>query len=149
MLYDGRNPLHVEQARQRVEKFKRNGSMFELTEKRPGRTRSQNSYLHLILGWFALETGNTLEWVKREYYKRLVNPSVYIRWKDDRFLGRVEYIRSSRELDTAEMSRTIDRFRQWSEEAAGIRLPSPDDRAILDYIEMEINRNKEYLNGDK
>ena len=37
----------------------------ELTEK-TARTRAQNSYLHLILGAFAMETGNTLDYVKTE-----------------------------------------------------------------------------------
>lgn len=145
MRYNGSNPLHAMQARQRLEKLIREGKIFDLTEKKPKRTLSQNSYLHLILAYFACQTGNTLEWVKREYYKKLVNPATFIRERDDPYLGRVKYLRSSADLETDEMTLTIDRFRNWSASEAGVYLPAPDDLRLMELAEIEIERNKEYI----
>lgn len=145
MKYDGKNPLHAQQARTRLEKLIRDGKIFELTEKKPQRSRSQNNYLHLALSYFAAQTGDTLEWVKQKYYKELVNPQTFVRERDDKFLGRVKYLRSSAELDSDEFSLTVDRFRNWSAAQAGIYIPSPEDQALLEMAEMEVERNKQYL----
>ena len=145
MRYDGQNPLHAAQARARLEKMIRDGKIFDLTEKKPPRTLCQNAYLHVILAYFACQTGETAEYVKREYYKKLVNPSLFIRERDDRFLGRIKYLRSSAELTTEEMTLSIDRFRTWSSAQAGIYLPSPDEGRMISLMELEIERNREYL----
>ena len=145
MRYDGSNGLHAAQARARLEKLIRDKKIFDLTEKKPQRSRQANNYLHVILSYFACETGNTLEWVKREYYKILVNPETFVREREDPWLGRVKYLRSSADLDKGEMTLTIDRFRAWSSVEAGIYLPSPDEHRLLELAEMEVERNKEYL----
>ena len=131
MWYDGGNELQAIQARMRLEKLIKDGKVFELTEKKPKRSLPQNAYLHVLLGYFAAQTGNTLEWVKKEYYKKLVNPTTFIRTKEDRFMGVVKYLRSSADLDTAEMTTTIDRFRNWSASEVGIYLPAPDEERLL------------------
>lgn len=145
MWYDGNNELQAVQARMRLEKLIKDGKVFELTEKKPKRSLSQNAYLHVLLGYFAAQTGNTLEWVKKEYYKKLVNPTTFIRTKEDRFMGVVKYLRSSADLDTAEMTTTIDRFRNWSAGEAGIYLPAPDEERLLQLAQIEIERNKEFI----
>lgn len=145
MWYDGNNELQAVQARMRLEKLIKDGKVFELTEKKPKRSLSQNAYLHVLLGYFAAQTGNTLKWVKKEYYKKLVNPTTFIRSKEDRFMGVVKYLRSSADLDTAEMTATIDRFRNWSAGEAGIYLPAPDEERLLQLAQIEIERNKEFI----
>ncbi len=145
MWYDGSNELQAVQARMRLEKLIAGGKVFELTEKKPKRSLSQNAYLHVILGYFATQTGNTLEWVKKEYFKKLVNPDMFIRKKDDPFLGQVKYLLSTTELDTAQMTTAIDRFRNWSAGEASIYLPAPDEERLLQLAQMEIERNKEYI----
>lgn len=145
MWYDGNNELQAVQARMRLEKLIKDGKVFELTEKKPKRSLPQNSYLHVLLGYFAAQTGNTLEWVKREYYKKLVNPTTFIRTKEDRFMGVVKYLRSSADLGTAEMTTTIDRFRNWSASEVGIYLPSPDEERLLHLAQIEIEKNKEFI----
>lgn len=145
MWYDGGNELQAIQARMRLEKLIKDGKVFELTEKKPKRSLPQNAYLHVLLSYFAAETGNTLEWVKKEYYKKLVNPEVFIRTKEDRFRGLVKYLRSSADLDSAEMTTTIERFRNWSASEAGIYLPAPDEERLLQLAQIEIERNKEFI----
>lgn len=145
MWYDGNNELEAMQARMRLEKLIKDGKVFELTEKKPKRSLQQNSYLHVLLGYFAAQTGNTLEWVKKEYYKKLVNPTTFIRTKEDRFMGVVKYLRSSADLDTAEMTTSIDRFRNWSASEVGIYLPSPDEERLIQLAQIEIEKNKEFI----
>lgn len=145
MRYDGSNELHAAQARARLEKLIRERKIFDLTEKKPQRSLSQNSYLHVILAYFACQYGETAEYVKREYYKKLVNPDTFIREREDRFLGRIKYLRSSADLTTEEMTLSIDRFRNWSAESAGIYLPSPDEGRLISLMELEIERNKQFI----
>nr|DAY59017.1 MAG TPA: NinB recombination protein [Caudoviricetes sp.] len=81
-LYDTSNPLQKEQFKARSAKLAESGKIVELTEKKPKRSSNQNRYLHTILAYFACETGNTTEWVKQQYYKKLVNPTIFIRETD-------------------------------------------------------------------
>ena len=145
MRYDGANELHAAQARARLERLIRERKVFDLTEKKPQRSLSQNAYLHVILAYFACQYGETAEYVKREYFKKLVNPATFIREREDRFLGRIKYLRSSADLDRDEMTLCIDRFRNWSSAQAGIYLPSSDEGRMISLMEIEIERNKQYL----
>ena len=145
MLYNLSNPLDVQNARVRLEHLISRQCTAELTEKKPKRTLSQNSYLHLLLGYFASQTGNTLEWVKQQYYKKLCNPDLFIGEKEDRFLGRIKYVRSSADLRTDEMNLSIERFRNWSASEAGIYLPEPTNEAEIRALQVEVERYKTYL----
>lgn len=145
MILDLSNPLHVEQFRTRSAQLISKTAIVELTEKKPQRTTSQNKYLHSLLGYLALETGNTLEWVKQKYYKALVNPDTFIRTKEDAYMGKVKYLRSSADLTTEEMTLTIERLRNWASSEAGIYLPSADEHRLLEIIDIEIKRNKAWI----
>lgn len=117
----------------------------ELVEKTQ-RSSSQNRYLHLLLGYLAIETGNTLEYVKEQYYKRTVNPAIFIRRKEDTLLGReTEETRSSADLSKEEMTLSITRLRDWSSQEAGIYLPSADEQGFLQMIELEMSRQQRYI----
>jgi len=65
MIYNPENKLHQKQAIEKLKYFFSKGKRFELKAKNDKRSISQNSYLHLILTWFGLETGYTLEEVKQ------------------------------------------------------------------------------------
>lgn len=145
MQYDLSNPLHKEQFKIRCNYLFSKGCIVELTEKKPKRTTQQNKYLHTLLGFFACETGNTLEYVKQNYYKKLVNPAIFTRRINDKFLGEMEVLRSSTDLDTAEMTTSIDRFRNWSASVAGIYLPAANEHQMLIYAQQEIQRNQEFI----
>lgn len=125
--------------------LEKSNGIVELTEKKPRRSTQQNAYLHVILGYFAMETGNTLEWVKQQYFKKLVNADIFIREQEDKWLGRMKVLRSSADLDSAEMTTAIDRFRNWSSSEAGIYLPSANEEDMLSLMEIEISRYKQYL----
>lgn len=121
------------------------GAVVELSEKTL-RSRNQNSYLHLLIGVVAMETGTTLAYCKETYFKRLVNADLFVTTRQDRLAGEVEVIRSSAELTKEEMSTAIDRFKRWGAEN-GIYLPNPGDESLLREIAVEMGRNKAYLGG--
>lgn len=145
MIYDTSNPLDKANFLLRAKKLAESGKMIEMSEKKPRRSLPQNKYLHVILAYFGTQTGNTLEWVKQQYYKKLVNPDLFIREEEDKYLGRIKVLRSSADLDTAEMSLSIERFRNWAAQEAGIYIPSADEAILIQQMEIEIERNKEFL----
>ena len=119
------------------------GTIVELTDKRR-RSLQQNRFLHICIGVVAMETGNSLEVIKQEIYKKRVNPDLFVEEKDDPTFGRITTLRSSRDLNKEEMSLSIDRFRKFAEEN-GIYIPSPDEEALLAQLEYEIDRARKYM----
>ena len=145
MIYNTSNPLDKANFLPRANKLAESGKIVELTEKKPRRSLPQNKYLHVILAYFGTQTGNTLEWVKQQYYKKLVNPDLFIREKEDKYLGKIKVLRSSADLDTSEFSLSIERFRNWAAQEAGIYIPSADEAILIQQMEIEIERSKEFL----
>jgi hypothetical protein len=58
---------------------------------------------------------------------------------------RVEFLRSTAELTTAEMTTAIERFRNWSSAVAGIYLPSANEQEFLIHCKQIIEENKEFI----
>lgn len=145
MIYDLCNPYDREKFKRRVNALYQRQNVVELSEHKPRRSTPQNSYLHLLLGMFAMETGNTLEFVKQEYFKRLVNPDLFVERRYDKYLGEIEVLRSSRDLNTEEMTTAIERFRNWSASEADIYLPAPNEQEFLDSIEREMQCRRIWL----
>ena len=145
MIYNLSSPLDKANFMLRAKKLAESGVIVELTEKKPRRSLPQNKYLHVILAYFGTQTGNTLEWVKQQYYKKLVNPDLFIREKEDKYLGRIKVLRSSADLDTSEFSLSVERFRNWAAQEAGVYIPSADEAILIQQMEIEIERNKDFL----
>lgn len=144
MLYDLSNPLQCESFKAKAEALAKKGGIVELTEKKPQRSLQANKYLHVIIAYFALQVGETAEYVKKHYYKILCNKDIYIREVDDKYLGKIKILRSSADLDSEEFSLTITRFRNWSA-GEGIYLPSSEEHMFIQQMEIELSRNKQYL----
>lgn len=144
MLYDLTNPLDRDRFKRRCNALFTKQGIVELTEKTQ-RSSQQNKYLHLLLGYLAMETGNELDYVKEIFYKRAANKELFVREKDDQILGKVEYLRSSADLSKEEMTLSIDRFRNWSSQTAGIYLPTANDQEFLASIEYEMSRYKQWI----
>lgn len=144
MLYDLSNPLQNESFGVKAEALRKKGCIVELTEKKPQRTANQNRYLHSILSYFGLEVGETAEYVKRYYFKLLCNKDTFVVEKEDKFHGKIQVLRSSADLDTAEMTVCIERFRNWAS-GEGVYIPSPEEHLLVQQMEIEISRNRMYL----
>lgn len=146
MIYDLNTDIDCMRFERRVVALREKRVLVELSEKKPRRTHPQNAYLHLLIGEFAMQTGNTLDWVKQEYFKRHCNAELFVRVKTDELTHRdVEVLRSSRDLDTVEMTTAIDRFKQWAAVECGIDLPDAEDKEWLGYIEREMQYQRQWL----
>ena len=141
-LYDLSNSFQLKQAEFYFDKLKKSACIIELKKKQK-RTYKQNKYLHLILSWFAIETGYTLEYVKREFFKKLCNRDIFEIIRDGK-LGEVKDWRSSADLDSKESTIAIERFRNWSSEE-GIYLPAPNEDEFLMNIEIEISKKHTWI----
>lgn len=144
MTYDLSKPLDREKFKMRVNHLFAQGKQVELLEK-TFRSLRQNAYLHCLLGILAIDQGLTIDYVKEFYYKRLVNPDIFLITKEDKILGKVEILRSSKELTKEEMRNSIDKLRNWASSELGCYLPSADEESLLQQAELEIQRYRSYL----
>ena len=144
MMYDLRNPLDRDRFKRRCNALYKKQGIVDLSEKGQ-RSSQQNRYLHLLLGYLAIETSNTLEYVKEVFCKRSANKELYLREKEDAILGKVEYLRSSAELTKEEMTLSIDKLRDWASQTAEIYLPSSNEHEFLASIEYEMSRMKQWI----
>lgn len=144
MIYDTSNPLDKANFLLRAKKLAESGKVVELTEKKPKRTLSQNSFLWLCLSYWGSQTGYTKEEVETIY--KNVNRELYYTHKVIAGVE-IEYIRHTYELDTAEMTASIERFRNWAamNDACPVYIPSPEDYQLVQIMEIEIERNKKYI----
>lgn len=143
MLYNLKEELSRQRFASRVRKLWKDGAIVELTDKRR-RTGSQNRYLHVILGILAMETGNSLEAVKTEIFKKRVNPDLFVATKDDPVLGQITVLRSSRDLTTEQMTLAIDRYMMFCSEL-GIYIPSPEDEDLIEQADYELSKIDRWL----
>lgn len=144
MLYNPDKEIDVQRAIVKFKHLIETKKVFELKEKFKRRSISQNSYLHLLFGWFALETGYTTEEVKQEIFKKIVNPNMFYEGEFGDLI-KIERWRSTSSLNTQEMTLCIDRFRDYSSKEAGIYLPEPKELSLLQEIEIQVKNNKQYL----
>ncbi|MGV8136517.1 MAG: hypothetical protein AB2L20_15010 [Mangrovibacterium sp.] len=133
-------------AKERLIWLVKNKKRFEITELRRNRTDRQNKYLHLILSYFALEVGETLEFIKQETFKKTINPDIFKSERINPKSGKKrECWKSTSEIDTKEMSVCIDRFRNWALQKTGIYIPQAHENEFLDHIQNEIEMQKQWL----
>lgn len=92
-----------------------------------------------------MQTGNTLDDVKNNYFKKYCNHELFVTTKTYEHIGEVEVLRSSAELTTGELTTAIERFRNWAASEAGIFLPSPDEEEFLVAIEKEMQKHRDWL----
>ena len=140
MFYDLTNPMELRAAEARFNFLVSKGKRITLVEKRKKRTYQQNRYLHLLLGWFAIETGFSL--LESKHLYKLQSKEIFIYTKKG-----VKFVRSSADLNTEEMTLSIERFRDYSNTTAGIYLPAANENELLNNIENELSRyeNKVYI----
>lgn len=144
MLYDLNNEYHREQAKARFEKLMSKRCVIDITEK-TNRTLPQNRYLHACLGCVALHLGEKLEDVKRFIFKIKVNPDIFIEEKHIKGVGLVKKLRSSADISKDEMITAIERLRNWASQEEGIYIPSSDEHLLIQQMEIEYERTKQYL----
>lgn len=145
MLFNLNNPYDVQKFDEHIKKLRDQKAVVDVKKKHPNRSLAQNSYLHVILGYFACTYGCSIEYAKTEYFKKECNKDLFIVERTTKNGEVIQDWRSSSDLDTAEMTIAIDRFRNWSASIGGIYLPSPNEGEALIYAQQIIYNNQEYI----
>lgn len=143
MQYNLANELDTLRLKGRLRHLAEKGAVVELTEK-AFKTPNQNRYAHLLMGIVAMEVGESLEYVKETYFKRLCNRDIFVVDRADKYAGQVEVLRSVTDLSKEEMSIAIDRFARWGREQGWV-MPSPTDEVLMREVEIMMGRCKQYL----
>lgn len=144
-LYNLKNVYDRKKFKEACNQMVLNNEYVELKKKKTQRSLAQNSYLHCLLGYFASEFGYTLEEVKFDIFKKICNRDIFERKRINRRGQEITYIRSSTELDKAEMTTTIERFRNYSSAQCGLYLPSPNEGEMLFFAQQQIEQCKDYM----
>lgn len=139
MIYNLADEKDRQRMAARFEQLCRRGAVAELTEKSV-RNLSQNAYLHVCLAVVAMELGESIEYVKKFYFKTLANPSIFVVEKTDAFVGRVKVLRSSASVSKEEMSNAIERFRNWAStnDIRKMYIPQPHEEERIKAVMTEM-----------
>lgn len=137
MKYNLANDNEVKEAQQFLVTSTMRNKVVDIKVIRDKRTLSQNAYLHLILSAFAAEFGYSLEEAKT-LYKR-INSNTYVYEVNNQ-----KFLKSSADLNTEEMSTSIEKFKQYSSEN-GLDLPDAYNEDQMRYYENEIEKNRRFL----
>ena len=140
-LYNLNNEYDALSFKEKVKSLLTKRSYVELKVKHTTRSLAQNAYLHVLLGLFAYEYGVSIEEAKIDFFKRECNRDIFEKARTNK----VKYLRSSADLDKAQMTIAIERFRNYAVSVAGIYLPAPNEYDHLFYAQQLIEKNKEYL----
>ena len=142
--YDLSKPIRISQFEKRIKALMAKNCFVELREITI-RSLSQNNYLHLILSFYGLEFGYSLNYVKRNIFKALINPTMFIVEKVNEKNGEVyKDLLSTSEISKTDMIIAIDRFKDHSAKG-GLVLPDPSNLIYLRDIAEEIEMAKRYL----
>lgn len=142
MWFRGKSKIDHQNAKNYLNKLIQEESDFEIKKKLNKRTYSQNNYIHLLFGYFSLQTGYTPQEVKQDIFKKIVNPEMFYEGEKEKIPGiKIEQWRSTADLNTKEMSQCTEKFLDYSAREVGIRLPEPDDLVFLREIEVELSNN--------
>lgn len=111
----------------------------------PQRSDRQNRYLHLILGLLGTIVGMSIEQVKQDIFKEIVNRDIF--YQGVRYIGdkEVSVWRSTKSLTTDEMSLAITRYRNFCSSELHVYISTPEDNEFLLYCQQQIENNKEYM----
>lgn len=136
MIYDLSKPLDRERFETRVRFLSDKQRMVELTDV-SHRSLSQNRYLHICLTYFANELGESMEYVKEAYFKRMCNADLFVYTQTDKVTGEeVGRLRSTREISREDMTTAIERFRKFASDN-GCYIPSSEEHEYLRQMEYE------------
>lgn len=116
------------------------GKIVEVIKVSPKRTLNQNAYLHLLIGAFGNHFGYTLDEAKLVY--KQLNWEIYQYTKEVRN-KQWTFWRSSADLDTKEMTITIDVLREMSKKA-GYELPAATNKEEIMSLQNELERSGYY-----
>lgn len=145
-IYNTADPLQRKQFETRAAYLANKGCAVELKERKPQRTNQQNRFMHVCIGYFAIQIGETIDYCKRAYFKQEANADLFTVISYDKILQReTKRFRSSASLSVDEATLAIERFRNWASQICGIYIPDPADHYAMVEMERNIKQNKEFI----
>ena len=138
MRYDLSKESDMSSAADYLAKLAASHSTVNITKVNPKRSLNQNAYLHLTFGIFGLETGWSIA-ESKIIYKRYACPRLYLYEK-----GGIPFVKSSADLDTKEMTDSIDMWRKYASEQ-GVHIPLPGEDEALTAWGNRIEQEGKYL----
>ena len=138
MIYNLAVDLDRERFKKRVNALFAKKVMVELQDI-SRRTYKQNSYLHLIISYFASQIGEKADVVKQVIYKQIVNKDMFVRFRDN-----VQYLRSVKDLTSDEMNMSITRLKLYCSEN-GVYIPHEGEEEYIRCMMYEVEKVKQYL----
>ena len=138
MIYNLAVDLDRERFKKRVNALFAKKVMVELQDI-SRRTYKQNSYLHLIISYFASQIGEKADVVKQVSYKQIFNKDMFVRFRDD-----IPYLRSVKDLTSDEMNMSITRFKSYCSEN-GVYIPDEGEEEYIRCMMYEVEKVKQYL----
>lgn len=150
MIFNLKNPYEARQFKDYCNKvyeecIKAPLGIVEVKKKHRQRSSSQNAYLHVCLGYFASEFGLSIDEVKQDIFKRKLSKDIFEVERVNKRGQKVRRLRSSRDLDTQEMTTAIERFRNWSSAVAGLYIPNPNETEALFEAQRQMEQYEQYL----
>lgn len=137
MIFDSKLPDYLSKSFEYLKYLTDNGKRFELKEIRTRRTINQKGYMYFAFKQVQIDTGADLEEVKQYLFKEVCNPEIF--WREGQF---GPYLRSSEDLDTDEMYRATENFRNYCSRELGIYIPDPNEKENVEAWEAELSRYK-------
>lgn len=146
MIYNPEKTIDCERAIEKLKYYITKKQPFELKRMAVSKSSNQNSYFHLLIGWFALEYGETSEYVKQEIIKKIVCPEIFKSEFINKKTGEIrEDWKSWSSLTKDEATYVIDKFKHYASKEAGIYLPEPTNIVALREIQIQIKNHQHYL----
>lgn len=140
MIYPLSNPEEATKATEYLKQAIRNGWLVEIKRKQKTRSLNQNAFFHLLLGYFGLQYGYTMNEsltieeakvkIKRQF------SDIFVYFKNDE-----PYIKSSADLTVEEMNIVIDRLYRLATDM-GVTLPLVDNAETRALMSNEIEKNR-------
>lgn len=143
MKYNLSSSHDIAEAQRLLSQLTVDGKVVEIKEVKPRRSLQQNAYLHLLLSAFGSHLGMSLDEAKAVYKRLPGNKEIYVK-HFERDGIKFEYELSSAKLDKAQMQKSIDVLREWSEKM-GYPLPLATDQEWLRQIENMAEQHERYL----
>lgn len=137
MIFDLSKEKEVSNCLTVIQGLIENGKRVDITQIKPKRSISINSYLHVCISLFAIEYGYTLEEAKT-LLKRKCSFMIYEK-------NGIKFLKKTSKLDNLECSKFVEFIRNYAS-MQGLYIPTSEEYRTNSFeIDKEISKHKEYL----
>lgn len=144
MIYDLTKNSDVEKLKSDLNFLYTEKKIVEVSVYSPPRSISFNAYFHLVLSVFAVEYGESLEYVKMEIFKKYVNRDIFVINVFDGEKMKEELL-STKDLTSKELFDCLERFKNFCAKELGWWFPEFDNDVVISQMESYIKENKKWL----